>query len=172
MNFPFYIAKRYVRSKSSQNAVNVINFITFLVIVIGSAALFIVLSGFAGLKTFSLSFSYTFDPDLKAAPISGKFFTVSPEQEQKLQRLEGVASYAKELEEKVSLRHKEKSHIAIIKGVDASYHRVTGVDSTVQYGTWRINEQHAVAGIGIANILGVRINSISKSVDDFGLKTR
>ncbi|HET8735707.1 MAG TPA: ABC transporter permease, partial [Pricia sp.] len=48
MNFPLYIAKRYIRSKSSQNAVNVINFITFLVIVIGAAALFIVLSGFAG----------------------------------------------------------------------------------------------------------------------------
>ncbi|MGS0525809.1 hypothetical protein ACU8V7_12050 [Zobellia nedashkovskayae] len=61
MNFPFYIAKRYVRSKSSQNAVNVINFITFLVTVIGSAALFVVLSGFPGLKTFSLSFSNTFD---------------------------------------------------------------------------------------------------------------
>ncbi|HAI39757.1 MAG TPA: ABC transporter permease, partial [Maribacter sp.] len=57
MNFPLYIAKRYVRSKSTQNAVNIINFITFLVIVIGSAALFIVLSAFAGLKTFSLSFT-------------------------------------------------------------------------------------------------------------------
>ena len=77
MNFPWYIAKRYVRAKSSQNAVNVINFITFLVIVIGSAALFIVLSGFAGLKTFSLSFSETFDPALKAEPLTGKYFSLS-----------------------------------------------------------------------------------------------
>jgi len=66
VRFPLYIAKRYLRSKSSQNAVNIINAVTFAVIVIGSAALFIVLSGFSGLKSFSVSFSNTFDPDLKA----------------------------------------------------------------------------------------------------------
>jgi len=170
LNFPFYIAKRYVRSKSSQNAVNVINFITFLVIVIGSAALFIVLSGFSGLKTFSLSFSYTFDPDLKAAPITGKFFELSPEQEQKLQRIDGIASYAKELEEKVSLRHREKSHIATIKGVDSNYQRVTGIDSTIQYGTWRINAQDAVAGIGISRILGITTNEYRHPLTVLALK--
>ena len=170
MNFPFYIAKRYVRSKSSQNAVNVINFITFLVIVIGSAALFIVLSGFAGLKTFSLSFSNIFDPDLKAVPITGKFFSISPEQEQQLKRIDGVASYAKELEEKVYLKHKEKSHIAFIKGVDSSYHRVIAVDSMILYGTWRINEQDAVAGIGIANILGTTVNQYRNPLVIMALK--
>ena len=170
MNFPFYIAKRYIRSKSSQNAVNVINFVTFLVIVIGSAALFIVLSGFAGLKTFSLSFSNTFDPDLKAVPATGKFFSVSPEQEKKLRQLEGVTSYAKELEEKVSLKHKQKSHIAFIKGVDSSYNRVTGVDSALQYGTWRINNQDAVAGIGVANILSITVNQYRNPLVVMALK--
>ncbi len=170
MNFPFYIAKRYVRSKSSQNAVNVINFITFLVIVIGSAALFIVLSGFAGLKTFSLSFSNTFDPDLKAVPITGKIFSISPEQELKLQQIAGVIEYAKELEEKVYIKHRQKSHIAFVKGVDSSYHRVIGVDSTIQYGTWRINEQDAVAGIGIANILGTTVNQYRSPVVVMALK--
>ena len=89
-----------MRSKSSQNAVNIINFITFLVIVIGSAALFLVLSGFAGLKTFSLSFTESFDPDLKASPIAGKIFTLIPEQEQRLQSVDGLAFYSKEIEEK------------------------------------------------------------------------
>ncbi|MGB7395689.1 MAG: FtsX-like permease family protein [Pricia sp.] len=170
MNFPFYIAKRYVRSKSSQNAVNVINFITFLVIVIGSAALFIVLSGFAGLKTFSLSFTNTFDPDLKAVPATGKFFSISPEQEQQLRQIEGVVSYAKELEERVYLKHKGKGFIALIKGIDSSYNRVTGVDSTIQYGTWRINEQDAVAGIGIANNLGTTVNQFQNPIVVIALK--
>ena len=158
MNFPFYIAKRYLRSKSSQNAVNVINFITFLVIVIGSAALFIVLSGFAGLKTFSLSFTNTFDPDLKAVAATGKVFSISPEQERELLQIKGLASYAKELEEKVYLKHKEKSYISFIKGVDSSYQKTIAVDSMLRYGTWRIGDQNAVAGIGIANILGVTVN--------------
>lgn len=116
MNFSLYIAKRYIRSKSSQNAINIINLITFLVIVIGSAALFIVLSGFAGLKGFSLQFSNTFDPDLKALPATGKFFTLTKEQVSQLENLSEVASFTKELEEKVYLKHQGKSHIAFIKG--------------------------------------------------------
>ncbi|MBC6999145.1 FtsX-like permease family protein [Cytophaga sp. FL35] len=158
MNFPLYIAKRYVRSKSSQNAINIINLITFLVIVIGSAALFIVLSGFAGLKGFSLQFSNTFDPDLKAQPVQGKVFTLSEDQEAKLNQLDDVASYTKELEEKVYLKFQGKSHIAFIKGVDTNYTRVTEMDSTVLYGNWRINEEEAVAGIGVINILGLSVN--------------
>ena len=121
MNFTYYIAQRYVRSKSSQNAVNVINFITFLVTVIGSAALFIVLSGFSGLKTFSLSFSNSFDPDLKALPATGKFFSVSQQEESELNKINGIASFSKEIEEKVYLTHKETGDIAGIKGVDDNY---------------------------------------------------
>ncbi len=158
MNFSLYIAKRYLKSKSSQNAVNVINFITFLVIVIGSAALFIVLSGFDGLKSFSLSFSNTFDPDLKAMPATGKFFSVSEEQENALSNVSGVASYSKELEEKVYLTHKDRSHVAYIKGVDQNYNLVTGVDSTIRYGNWTIDEVQGVAGIEISRLLGITIN--------------
>ena len=142
MNFPLYIAKRYLRSKSSQNAVNIINFITFLVIVIGSAALFIVLSGFAGLKTYSLSFSESFDPDLKASPLTGKFISV-----------------LQELEEKVYFLHNEKSHIGYIKGVDNNYNKVTGIDSTLYFGEWLIDSQRGVVGIGIANLLGLTVNN-------------
>ena len=149
-----------MRSKSSQNAVNVINFITFLVIVIGSAALFIVLSGFAGLKTFSLSFTNAFDPDLKALPATGKFFSISPEQEQQLSELNGVAIFSKEIEQKVYLRHREMADIASIKGVDANYSKTTGIDSTIYFGEWNIHEQRGVAGIGIVNSLSVTVNQV------------
>ena len=100
MNFPLYIAKRYLRSKSSQNAVNIINMVTFAVIVIGSAALFIVLSGFSGLKSFSLSFSNTFDPDLKAVPVQGKSFSFDDQTATVLMDVPGVTSLSGELEER------------------------------------------------------------------------
>lgn len=159
MNFPFYIAKRYLRSKSSQNAVNIINFVTFLVIVIGSAALFIVLSAFAGLKTFSLSFSNTFDPDLKALPTTGKYFSMVPSEEAALQDIPDLANFSKELEERAYLTYKEKSTIAYIKGVDERYRSVTGVDSTLQFGNWGNMEYNGVIGIGIYNLLGVPTNN-------------
>tara|TARA_R110000737_G_scaffold126699_3_gene159213 strand:- start:3185 stop:4390 length:1206 start_codon:yes stop_codon:yes gene_type:complete len=170
LNFPLYIAKRYVRSKSTQNAVNIINFITFLVIVIGSAALFIVLSAFAGLKTFSLSFTESFDPQLKALPATGKIFTLSPEQEQRLKSVDGLAFYSKEIEEKVSLEHRGKNHIAYIKGVDSNYTKVTGVDSTLYIGDWTINDTQVVAGLGIANILGVTINQFRSPMQIYAFK--
>ncbi|MBA6313918.1 ABC transporter permease [Cellulophaga sp. HaHa_2_95] len=164
MNFPLYIAKRYVRSKSKQSAVNIINLVTFCVIVIGSAALFIVLSGFSGLKTYSLSYTNSFDPDLKALPVTGKFFHISPEQEEKLSTLEGITAYSKELEDRVYLTHKQKDHIAYVKGVDTNYNNVTQIDSILYVGTW-INEQQVVTGIGIANLLGLSINNVRSPLE-------
>lgn len=154
MNFTSYIAKRYLRSKSSQNAVNIINFFTFVVIVIGSAALFIVLSAFAGLKTFSLQFTNTFDPDLKATPLTGKFFSVSDEEMDALWQVEGVYSFSREIVERVYLSFDDKNHIAYIKGVDENYRKTTGVDSTLYFGNWGVHEDQTVIGIGIFNLLG------------------
>jgi lipoprotein-releasing system permease protein len=170
LNFPFYIAKRYLRSKSTQNAVNIINFITFLVIVIGSAALFIVLSAFAGLKTFSLSFTESFDPQLKALPVAGKTFSITPNQEEQLKNVKGLAYFSKELEEKVSLEHRGKNHIAYIKGIDSNYTKVTGVDSSLIYNNWAINESQVVAGAGIARILGVTVNQFRSPMQIYAFK--
>lgn len=170
MNFPFYIAKRYVRSKSSQNAVNIINFITFLVIVIGSAALFIVLSGFAGLKTFSLSFTNVFDPDLKAQPLTGKFFSISEAQEKQLLEIGDVVSFAKEIEEKVILQHREKSEIAFIKGIDADYTNTIAVDNTLYFGEWNVGRQEGVAGLGIVNSLGISVGYTKSPLKILALK--
>ena len=157
MNFPFYIARRYIRSKSSQNAVNIINMVTFAVIVIGSAALFIVLSGFSGLKDFSLSFSNTFDPDLKAVPVQGKSFPFDRKTATALMGVPGVASLSGELEERVYLTHRQKSRIAWIKGVDSAYTQTTGIDSTLFLGQWELIGQQTVTGIDIANLLGLSV---------------
>jgi lipoprotein-releasing system permease protein len=141
--------------------VNIINFITFLVIVIGSASLFIVLSGFAGLKTFSLSYTNIFDPDLKASPITGKVFGITPEQENKLSQIQGIVSFSKELEEQVSLTYKGKNHFAYIKGVDKDYIKTTEMDSALIYGNWSLEDQQGVAGIGITHKLGLSVNNRS-----------
>lgn len=147
-----------MRSKSKQSAVNIINAVTLGVIVIGAAALFIVLSGFAGLKSFSLSYTNSFDPDLKALPKIGKSFSISESQKAALVNVKGIVSFSKELEDRVYLSHKQKDHIAFIKGVDENYPLVIGMDSTLYLGDW-FNQQQVVTGIGIANLLGLNINS-------------
>ena len=118
-----------------------------------------VLSAFSGLKTFSLQFTNTFDPDLKAVPSSGKVFSLGPQEEQRLDSVDGVANYSKELEERVYLSFREKGDLAFIKGVDENYRKTTGIDSTLYFGNWGITEHNAVMGIGIYNLLGVPINN-------------
>ncbi|WP_341461491.1 ABC transporter permease [Zhouia spongiae] len=133
--------------------------VTFLVIVIGAASLFIVLSAFSGLKTFSLSFTNAFDPDLKIVPANGKVLSFDTGTTDKLSAVDGIASYSKELEERVFLMHDKKNHVAYIKGVDENYNAVTKTDSTLYVGEWlNIYPDQVVTGIGIANILGLAVN--------------
>lgn len=156
MNFPLYIAKRYLFSKSSSNAINIITIIAAIGVFAGAFSLFIVLSGFAGLKDFSLSFSNQFDPDLKVLPEKGKTFTVSREEQQKLQNLAGLQVSSKVIEERVFLDFNSKNKTAFIKGVDSSYLDVNQVDSTLVYGAWFApDEGQVVVGANIAQELSL-----------------
>ncbi|WP_298515078.1 FtsX-like permease family protein [uncultured Kordia sp.] len=157
MKFPLYIAKRYLLSKSSQNAINIINIVTSVVVVIGALALFIVLSGFAGLKSFSLSFSNDFDPDLKIEAVAGKSFRVNALQLKQLQEIPEIASFSQVVEERVVLSLNNKHHIANIKGVDQYFRKVNAMDSIMFVGAWVNPNEYdsAVVGIGISNLLGL-----------------
>ena len=106
MKFPLYIAKRYLFTKSKSNAINIITIIAAIGVFAGAFSLFIVLSGFSGLRDFSLSFSNEFDPDLKALPREGKVIQISDEQLKELEQLEGVAYFSKIIEERVILSNK------------------------------------------------------------------
>lgn len=130
-----YIAKRYLRSKSSNNAINIITLIATLGVIVSTIALFIVLSVFSGLKDFSLSFIRTADPDLKITSVEGKSFLFNENIEKVLQRKK-IAAYTKVIEERVFLSYGEKSHVASIKGVDSNYLLVNRLDTAVYFGNW------------------------------------
>lgn len=151
MKFPLYIAKRYLFSKSSNNAINIITIIAAIGIVVGAMSLFIVLSGFSGLKDFSLQFTNVFDSDMLVAPESGKTITLSEASKLKLQNVAGVEAFSKVIEERVFIRFEGKNHIAYIKGVDANYGKVTVIDSIMYVGRWfEEGQQEAVIGYNIA----------------------
>ena len=152
-----FIAWRYVRSKSSQNVINIINRMSIFVLIIGGASLMIVLAGFSGLRTFSMSFSNFFDPDLKIFPKIGKIFSLSPMQEAALKESGVVASYTKVLEERVFLNSRGKNYIAYIKGVDENYPKVNAVDSilVISPKEWLLSEDYVVVGNIIAETLNL-----------------
>ena len=153
----FDIARRYMFAKSSQNVINIINRVTAFVVVLGGAALFIVLAGFAGLKNFTLSFSSTFDPDLKVFPKTGKYLSLTNQDTLKLSQLSSVAHFTKVLEEQVFLTHNQKNHIAYIKGVDAEYPKVNDVDSILVLGNWELSPPSVIVGATIFNNLGLNL---------------
>lgn len=132
-----------------------------MVTIIGAASLFIVLSGFSGLKTFSLSFSNSFDPDLKIIPRTGKFIDFPAATGLKLQEIDGIKAYSKELEERVFLSHKQKNHVAYLKGVDEKYTNVSGIDSLIFFGNWFQQSNEVVAGIRISSLLSLTPNDYS-----------
>ena len=88
MNFSFYIAKRYLFTKSKNKAINYITLVAGLGIIFGTAALFVVLSGFDGLKAFSLEFTSFTDPDFKVFPYQTKTIKISSEHRQKINKIE------------------------------------------------------------------------------------
>lgn len=136
MNVSLYIAKRYLFSKSNNNAINIITGIAAIGVMTGALALFVVLSAFSGLKEFSLSFTNKFDPDLKVLPTTGKSFQLDEEQRQALDEHEAVISYSEVIEERVLLSFKNKNVPAMIKGVDSVYAKVNAIENSIFLGQW------------------------------------
>ncbi len=156
MSFPYYIAKRYLFTKSSNNAINIITLIATLGIIVGTMALFIVLSVFSGLKEFSLDFIKISDPDLKIAPVKGKSFFFTDSLAAILQDKK-IARYSKVVEERAFFNYKDKSYIASIKGVDADYLSVNNIDTALYVGEWFDKEalNTVVIGRGISSALSL-----------------
>ena len=160
MNFPLYIAKRYLFSKSSNNTINIITIIATLGVIIGTMALFIVLSGFSGLKTFSLSFLQTSDPDFKITAVKGKSFEFTADFETALKEINGIENYTQVIEERVFFEFKSKTHLAYIKGVEKNYTNVNNIDTAIVVGKWIDFDypNFAVVGNHISNKLSMGIN--------------
>lgn len=165
MNVSLYIAKRYLLTKSSNNAINIITIIAAIGVIIGAASLFIVLSGFAGLKDFSLQFSTHIDPDLKAEVTQGKSITITQDQENQFKDLDGIVSYSKIIEERVILSYDNKKMLASLKGVDSEFGEVNDISSIVAEGSWLSDQGHQiVAGWGITNNLSMGVMDYAKTV--------
>ena len=161
MNFSLYIAKRYLFTKTSNNAINIITIIASFGVIVGSLALFIILSGFSGLRTFSYSLLDTSDPDIKITAAKGKSFVLTDAVFHKIDKNPYIVASSKIIEERVFLEHNDKNEIAYIKGVQDNYAQITNIDSTLYLGTWLDNEyiNTAVVGRAIAIKLSLGVRS-------------
>lgn len=168
MNFPLFIARRYLISSSKNNAINIITGIASLGIIVGALALFVVLSVFSGLREFSMSFSNDFDPDLKISATLGKSFLLSPDQKTKIIAVNGVQSYSAVIEERVLFTFAGKEKVAYLKGVDSLFTNVNDISKTIISGQWLTPETYqVVAGAGIANSLSMGLFDFNNRLEAY-----
>ncbi|MCF8227566.1 MAG: FtsX-like permease family protein [Bacteroidales bacterium] len=163
MNFPFYIAKRYLISKKSHNIINIISGISVSGITLGTMALIIILSVFNGFENLVISLFNTFNPDLKIEIKEGKTFTTDQLPADEIKSLPGVVSFTEVVEDNALVQYDDKQHIVTIKGLGDNFNSAA-LDSMMIDGRFQLKSKgrnFAVLGAGVAYFLGVNITDFS-----------
>ena len=160
----YKIAVRYFFSKDKKTIVNRINGFAFFMIVSAACVLLLVLSGFAGLKDFGLTYTSSFDPELKIVPKTGSYFVISQDDLDMIKGIEGVLDASPVIEEKVALSNELNSGAVMLKGVYDDYYMGTMLDSLSLIGAFSPGKQNAIyLGADLASSLEVVMS------DDFSL---
>jgi lipoprotein-releasing system permease protein len=156
----FLFARRYFTSKKSTNAITLIAWISISAIMVGTAALIIVLSVFNGFEDLVKGLYADFYADLRITPHVGKTFVLTPKQIQQIQNTNGVAFYSLTAEEKALLVNGDNQSIVFVKGVDSNFTQVNPVQTHLIRGSFNlgtIQKPQLVVGAGIENALGLDV---------------
>ncbi|MEZ4912165.1 MAG: ABC transporter permease [Saprospiraceae bacterium] len=162
MNIASTIAFRYLVSKKSTNVINIITWISVVGLAIGTAALILILSVFNGFESLLTGMLSNYNPDLKIVPIEGKFSEVDSTLYNKLIATSGVKSVSLTLEETAFFTYKNSQEVGILKGVDEKFESVSGIDSSMIYGEYSLNDKKnsAVLGSGMYTKLSINPSDI------------
>ena len=161
MNLPFYIAKRYLFSKKSHNAINVISGVSVCGVALATLALVCTLSVFNGFQDLVATFFTAFDPELKISAISGKVFDAHDERIAKLRNFPEIEVFSESLEDNAMVQYNGKQAMVVIKGVEDNFSQLTAIDS-ILYGRGEMilyDEvvDYAIPGVELTSILGTGI---------------
>ena len=160
MNTSIYIAKRYLFSRKKMHAINIISGISMVGVLIGSAALIIILSVFNGFEEVILSLYSNFTPELKIEPRMGKSFDPHTAYFNDLRKDKRVFSSIEVLQEKVLIKYDGRPVIGEIKGVSAGFTKKGNLDSIIQTGSFTLQKDgndFAVVGSTVQSSLGISV---------------
>lgn len=161
MSFPFYIAKRYLFSKKSHNAINVISGISVCGVALATLALICTLSVFNGFQDLVAHLFTAFDPELKITAVSGKVFDAQDERILSLKQMPEIEFISGALEDNAMVQYKGKQAMVVIKGVEDNFFQVTAIDS-ILYGRGEkiLHDEvadYAIPGVELVSVLGTGI---------------
>jgi ABC-type lipoprotein release transport system permease subunit len=158
----FFIARRYLFSRKSHNAINILSMAAVCGVVVATAALVIALSVFNGFNSLIASMFSALDPGLKVTPRTGKVF-VPPANVRKLMEIDGIESYGEVLQDHALIKYAERQQIGTIKGVDDNFRELTSIDNILIDGEFVLSDEvtdYAALGIGLAAALGINANFV------------
>ena len=165
MNLPYYIAKRYLISKKSHNAINVISGVSVCGIALATLALVCTLSVFNGFQELVTTFFTAFDPELKITTVSGKVFDAQDERIQALRQLPEVEVFSESLEDNAMVQYKGRQAMVVIKGVEDNFNQLTAIDSILYgKGDWVLHDEvvdYAIPGVDVTSSLGTGIRFLN-----------
>lgn len=161
MNFPFYIAKRYLFSKKSHNAINIISGISVCGVALATLALVCTLSVFNGFQDLVATFFTAFDPQLKITAVRGKVFDGQDPKILQIREWPEVELVSESLEDNVMVQYQDKQAMAVLKGVEDNFDRLTPIDSILfGRGELLLHDEvadYAIPGIQLLSTLGAGI---------------
>ena len=161
MHLPFYIARRYLFSKKSHNAINVISGVSVCGVALATLALICTLSVFNGFQDLVQTMFTAFDPELKITSVTGKVFDAEDERINTIQGMPEVEIFSKSLEDNAMVQYKGRQAMVVIKGVEDNFNQLTAIDS-ILYGRGKLvlhDEvvNYAIPGIELVSLLGTGI---------------
>ena len=158
MNFPFYIAQRYLFSKKSTNAINVISMISMAGVVVATMALIIVLSVFNGFHDLVATFFTQFDPQLKVVPVEGKDAPSDDPVLTEIRQLPEVDVATESVEEMALAIYEGHQAMVTVKGVDDNLTELTHINEIVygdgEFQLHAADLEYGTLGIRLAQELG------------------
>lgn len=159
MNFPFFIARRYLFSKKSTHAINVISAISAIGVAVATMALVIVLSVFNGFHDLVATLFTSFDPQLEIVPVKGKTAPCDDPVLTKIRQLPQVDVATESVEDQALAVYQDKQAMVMVKGVDDNFSELSHIND-ILYGdgdfTLHVaNLEYGTLGIRLAQTLGV-----------------
>lgn len=122
----------------------------------GAMFLIVILSVFNGFEGLVKKLYNAFYPDIKITAIEGKTFDADTTLIAQLKKINGVMYVSRSLEENAYIKYNDKENIATIKGVEADFKKITGIDSFILFGKYELENSgryQAVMGAGIDEVL-------------------
>lgn len=158
MNFPFYIARRYLFSKKSHHAINVISGISVCGVAIATMALVVTLSVFNGFHDLVASFFTSFDPQIEITPTKGKTAPADDPLLTHVKKLESIDVATESVEDHALVIYNNRQAMVTIKGVDDNFSDLTHINDILYGdGTFQLHADvlnYGTLGIQLAEILG------------------